>query len=187
MIAQRLRRRLWFYGGLTALTCAGCYATTAMPGTSFRGALPAPTPETRDLAGRLERHVRALAVTVEAAGSTPGVPKSALLLGGDWTPPYRFSNQDENRGWSEGDPELLAANVPRHSDGTGVAPSEPSKGASSAGPQAATNARAVDSGFAVEGRSATAARWAGVRSARSNPSPAVFGLAGRAAGRGRWR
>lgn len=64
MIAQRLRRRLWFYGGLAALTGAGCYATTAMPGTSFRGALPAPSPETRDLADRLERHVRALAVTL---------------------------------------------------------------------------------------------------------------------------
>lgn len=64
MNAQRLRRRLWFYGGLAALTCAGCYATTAMPGASFRGALPAPTREMQALEARLERHVRALAVSV---------------------------------------------------------------------------------------------------------------------------
>ncbi len=60
----RLRRRLWFYGGLAALLCGGCYAVTAMPGTSFRGRLAPATKELLDLQSRLERHVRALAVTV---------------------------------------------------------------------------------------------------------------------------
>lgn len=64
MNAQRLQRRLWFYGGLAALTCAGCYATTAMPGASFRGTLPVPTPEMQALEAHLERHVRVLAVTL---------------------------------------------------------------------------------------------------------------------------
>lgn len=60
----RLRRRLWFYGGLAALACGGCYAVTAMPGSSFRGELAPPTQDMRDLQARLERHVRALAVAV---------------------------------------------------------------------------------------------------------------------------
>ena len=64
MKAQRLRRRLWFYGGLTALTCAGCYAATSMPGASFRGELPPATEDLQALSGRLERHVHALATTI---------------------------------------------------------------------------------------------------------------------------
>lgn len=60
----RLRRRLWFYGGLAALICAGCAAATAMPGTSFRGELPPPTQDLQGLEARLKQHVHALAVTV---------------------------------------------------------------------------------------------------------------------------
>src|SRR5688572_2177076 len=60
---------------------------------------------------------RALAVTVEAAGSKDGaVPESALLLGGETTPPYRFLTPKNSMGWAEGDPELLAAKIPPHRD-----------------------------------------------------------------------
>ncbi|HEX6767289.1 MAG TPA: HupE/UreJ family protein, partial [Polyangiaceae bacterium] len=61
--------------------------------------------------------LRALAVSVEVAGANQRTaPRNALLLGGEWTPPYRFSTPADNRGWGEGDPELLGANVPRHRD-----------------------------------------------------------------------
>jgi hypothetical protein len=109
--------------------------------------------------------LRALAVTVETAGAANGSPKSALLLGGEWTPPYRFAIREENRGWSEGDPELLAANVPRHRDGRAPVPAAangPVNGAptvaTTAPAASATNARASE-GFAPESRWSTAGRY----------------------------
>jgi hypothetical protein len=60
---------------------------------------------------------RALAVTVQVAGSKgSAAPESTLLLGGDWTPPYRFAVPRSSTGWAEGDPDLLAAKVPPHRD-----------------------------------------------------------------------
>ncbi|OSZ66342.1 hypothetical protein CAP40_10625 [Sphingomonas sp. IBVSS2] len=46
---------------LFALPVAALMWMTAVPGTSWRGALPPPTPEERDLAGRLRGHVVAIA------------------------------------------------------------------------------------------------------------------------------
>lgn len=43
-------------GLLFALPAAALMWMTAVPGTSWRGALPPPTPEERDLAGRLRGH-----------------------------------------------------------------------------------------------------------------------------------
>lgn len=48
-------------GLLFALPVAALMWMTAVPGTSWRGALPPPTPEERDLAGRLRGHVVAIA------------------------------------------------------------------------------------------------------------------------------
>jgi hypothetical protein len=83
--------------------------------------LPRPAKELRVFANSV---FRALAVTVEAAGSKDGaVPESTLLLGGDWTPPYRFLTPKNSVGWAEGDPELLAAKIPPHRDAAATAPS----------------------------------------------------------------
>jgi hypothetical protein len=66
--------------------------------------------------------LRALAVSVQAVGPNGrSSPENALLLGGDWTPPYRFAEPKSNRGWAEGNPELLAEKVPRHTDAPAAA------------------------------------------------------------------
>jgi hypothetical protein len=76
--------------------------------------LPREAKEIRVFAGK---PLRALAVSVEAVGPTGrSSPENALLLGGDWTPPYRFAAPKNNQGWAEGELELLAEKVPRHDD-----------------------------------------------------------------------
>jgi hypothetical protein len=78
------------------------------------GSIP---PETRELRVFAGKPLRALAVSVESPGAAErAAPKNTLLLGGDTTPPYRFARTAPNAGWSEGDPELLAIQVPPHLD-----------------------------------------------------------------------
>jgi len=58
---MRVKARLIFYGSLFAgLTLALLYATS-MPGSSYTGALPAASPELRELSVRLREHVTVLA------------------------------------------------------------------------------------------------------------------------------
>src|SRR5262245_11059350 len=109
--------------------------------------------------------LRALAVTAESAGATRGSPKSALLAGGEWTPPYRFATEVQHRAWSEGDPELLAANIPRHRDGRAPA-STAANGSVNGAPAVATTPPATSAtsarasgGFAPESRWTTAGRY----------------------------
>jgi len=119
----------------------------------FDGTMPPQTKELRVFAGK---PFRGLAVSVEGAGSAP---KSTLLLGGEWTPSYRFATP-ENRGWAEGDPELLAAKLPRHSDdGAQAAPSGASPGAPSTSPTSAGSPNAVAGDFAETSAWQTAGRY----------------------------
>ncbi len=134
--------------------------------------IPRRAKELRVFAGK---PFRAFAVTVESPAATGGSPKSTVVLGGDWTPRYRFLPQAESRGWAEGDPELLAANVPRHSDalaknpaaaptstGAPAAALGPNNGLPASATAPATNAataRAAQSGFAPESKWTTALRY----------------------------
>lgn len=82
--------------------------------------LPRGAKEIRVFAGK---PLRALAVSVEAVGPRGrSSPENALLLGGDWTPPYRFAAPKSNRGWAEGELELLAEKVPRHDEAAAAQP-----------------------------------------------------------------
>jgi hypothetical protein len=110
--------------------------------------LPHGAKEIRVFAGK---PLRALAVSVEAVGPNGrSSPESALLLGGDWTPPYRFAAPKGNRGWAEGGPELLADKVPRHEDGAST---------SEAAPAPTPKGEARTAGFARESAWSTIARY----------------------------
>jgi hypothetical protein len=110
--------------------------------------LPHGAKEIRIFAGK---PLRALAVSVEAVGPNGrSSPESALLLGGDWTPPYRFAAPKDNRGWAEGGLELLADKVPRHEDGVSTAEAAPA-------PTPKREVRAA--GFARESAWSTSARY----------------------------
>src|SRR5690242_7227458 len=61
---KRWQRRLWFYGGLTALIGGFAVYATEMPGVRYSGALPVASPEVRQLSVALRAHVVALAETV---------------------------------------------------------------------------------------------------------------------------
>ena len=62
---QRLQQRaILGSGALLALVFLGLCAANAMPGTSFRGELPAPSEEMHVLEGRLKAHVAALATGI---------------------------------------------------------------------------------------------------------------------------
>ena len=58
---MRSKARLIFYGSILLLLASCVVYTTYMPGSSYAGALPASTPEPRELSGRLREHVTALA------------------------------------------------------------------------------------------------------------------------------
>lgn len=62
--SRAVKRRIAFYGGLVVLACGVVAYSTAMPGTSYRGPLPALSSEESALAASLEAHVRALAETI---------------------------------------------------------------------------------------------------------------------------
>jgi hypothetical protein len=94
--------------------------------------------------------LRALAVSIESVGTNERFPpQNALLLGGELTPPYRLATPIGNSGWSEGDPDLVGANIPRHRDAPVTAASAPP-----AGVPAATERPgfAAESAWVVAGR-----------------------------------
>jgi len=59
-----MNRRIAFYGGVVVLLCGLVAYATAMPGTSYRGQLPALSAEEQALAVSLETHIRTLAETI---------------------------------------------------------------------------------------------------------------------------
>jgi hypothetical protein len=59
-----VKRRLVFYGALLAALVSCVAFATGMPGSSYRGPLPPPSPEERALAVALEAHVVALSETI---------------------------------------------------------------------------------------------------------------------------
>ena len=61
---MRLKARLIFYGGVLALLASALLYATGMPGSSYTGALPASTPELRELSRRLHDHVVVLADSI---------------------------------------------------------------------------------------------------------------------------
>ena len=58
---SRVKRRLFFYGGVLLLLSLAVFYATSMPGASFAGELPPSTPELRELSTRLRRDVTVLA------------------------------------------------------------------------------------------------------------------------------
>jgi hypothetical protein len=59
-----VKRRLVFYGALLVALVSCVAFATGMPGSSYRGPLPPPSPEERALAVALEAHVVALSETI---------------------------------------------------------------------------------------------------------------------------
>jgi hypothetical protein len=108
--------------------------------------LPKNARELRVFAGK---PLRALAVSIESVGTNERFPpQNVLLLGGERTPPYRLATPLGNSGWSEGDPDLVGANLPRHRD-------KPAPPAAATGAPVASTARpgfASESAWTVAGR-----------------------------------
>src|SRR6185503_12492454 len=116
------------------------------------GDVPRVAKELRVFAGA---PLRALAVSIESTSAGERAsPQSALLLGGDWTPSYRFRTPAQ-QGWAEGDPELLAEKIPRHREQTTASPTSEPRTAL-AKPEAAAP---VAIGFAPESAWRTASRY----------------------------
>jgi hypothetical protein len=59
-----VKRRIWFYGGLTSALVLFVAYMTAMPGARHVGPLPPASPEIEALAGELREHVVALSTTI---------------------------------------------------------------------------------------------------------------------------
>jgi len=85
---MRLKARLIFYGCVLALLALAVLYATSMPGSSHTGALPASTPELRELSQRLHDHVVVLAerIGTRSLDRAENLEQARQYLAGQLTP-----------------------------------------------------------------------------------------------------